>query len=287
MLIDAVSAARVAAIRRYFAEVDDRSPSLLDLLSDDVDFFFPKFGSARGKAAVADFGHRLGTAVASLTHDIDELIFHIDGDTIVVEGQERGVMTDGTHWPDGIVSNGRFCNVFVFDGPLISRLHIYVDPDFTGDDGSRVALLQGHELNTTTRAVVERYFSLVAQVQADPADGHAVEQLAAIFDADVDWNIAGDLDTVAWAGPRHGRAAATAFFTDFRKWVEPMRFDTGPITVDGDRAFVPGALVSKVVATGKVMESDFVIALTVRDERITRYRLFEDSYAVHAAARPD
>jgi ketosteroid isomerase-like protein len=36
-----------------------------------------------------------------------------------------------------------------------------------------------------------------------------------------------------------------------------------------------------------VIQSDFVIAFTVRDGRITRYRLFEDSDAVHAAAWPD
>jgi ketosteroid isomerase-like protein len=53
----------------------------------------------------------------------------------------------------------------------------------------------------------------------------------------------------------------------------------------------PSGRGSKVLRSAKlsqkVIQSDFVIAFTVRDGRITRYRLFEDSDAVHAAAWPD
>lgn len=36
-----------------------------------------------------------------------------------------------------------------------------------------------------------------------------------------------------------------------------------------------------------MMPSGYVLALTVRDGRITSCRLLGDGYAVHAAARPD
>jgi hypothetical protein len=60
----------------------------------------------------------------------------------VVEGTESGVAGDGTPWPDGEVSQGRFCNVFEFNGDLISALRIYVDPDFTSSHQDRIRQLR-------------------------------------------------------------------------------------------------------------------------------------------------
>ncbi|WP_017748448.1 hypothetical protein [Scytonema hofmannii] len=52
----------------------------------------------------------------------------------------------GVALPDGIVSQGLFCNVFEFDGVLIRRMHIYVDPDFTSADRDRIDIFQGLRL---------------------------------------------------------------------------------------------------------------------------------------------
>lgn len=131
---------RIETVRDYFHKVDSKDPSLIDLFTDDVEFFFPKFGIARGKAAVARFGERIAREAAKLTHDIDGFVFTIGGDRIVVEGREWGATSDGREWPDETISQGRFANVFEFDGPLISRCYIYVDPDFTSDDKRRVSL---------------------------------------------------------------------------------------------------------------------------------------------------
>jgi hypothetical protein len=40
------------------------------------------------------------------------------------------VLADGRSWPAGGRTEGRYCNVFEFRGPLICRLHIYADPGF-------------------------------------------------------------------------------------------------------------------------------------------------------------
>jgi hypothetical protein len=36
-----------------------------------------------------------------------------------------------------IAQGGHFCNVFEFRGDLISRVHIYLDPDYASEDQPR------------------------------------------------------------------------------------------------------------------------------------------------------
>jgi len=52
-------------------------------------------------------------------------------------------MSDGTSWPDNNVSTGRFCSVFEFEGKRISRMYVYVDPDFPSRDLERISVLSG------------------------------------------------------------------------------------------------------------------------------------------------
>lgn len=132
---------RRAVIETYFRKVDAQDPSIVELFAEDFELFFPKFGRARGKDALLRLGAALGAQLASIDHDIASLHYIVSGDTIAVEGQERGVNRDGTRWPDGIINEGRFCNVFHFDGQLIRRVYIYLDPDFTNADTGRVRAL--------------------------------------------------------------------------------------------------------------------------------------------------
>lgn len=275
---------RIETVRAYFRKVDAKDPSLLDLFTDDVELFFPKFGAARGKAAVAQFGERIAVEAARLTHDIDGFVFTADGDRVVVEGREWGVTADGRQWPDGEISQGRFANVFAFEGPLISRASIYVDPDFTGDDKRRIALYREGRVVLTPRDVAERYLERVKEFWAAP---HAPETLAAIIDLfaeDVDWNIPGDLETVSWIGPRRGREAIGSFYRELVERLEPRRFEARRIVADGETAVVLGELASLVRHTGKLIETPFAFDLTVRDGKIVRYRMLEDSHAVARAA---
>ncbi|AXX92729.1 hypothetical protein CPU12_02555 [Malaciobacter molluscorum LMG 25693] len=125
----------------YFKKVDNGDSSYLELFTDDVDFFFPKFGQKKGKNALVEFGNRMGSSLRSIWHDIDGFqIISVDN-KVVVEGQEGGVMSDGTSWPDNNISIGRFCSVFEFTGKLISRMYVYVDPDFPSRDLERISIL--------------------------------------------------------------------------------------------------------------------------------------------------
>ncbi|MEE3663163.1 nuclear transport factor 2 family protein [Brenneria sp. g21c3] len=254
--------ARIETVRDYFRKVDAKDPALLDLFTEDVEFFFPKFGTARGKAALQRFAERIARDAAQLTHDIDGLIFTVQGDRIVAEGREWGVTADGRSWPDGEISQGRFANVFEFDGALIKRTFIYVDPDMTNEDSRRVALYHG------------------AQAPDDP---QALAEILALFADEVDWDIPGNLEAVPWIGPRRDSESVGAFYRELAARITPERFEVQRILADVDTAAVLGELASRVNATGRLIESPFAVVLTVGDGRITRYRMLEDSHAVAAA----
>lgn len=235
--------ARIETIRNYFRKVDAKDPTLLDLFIDEVEFFFPKFGLARGKDAMMQFAERIGVEAAHLTHDIDGLIFTIDGDRIVAEGCEWGITSDGRTWPDGIISQGRFANVFEFDGQLISRMYIYVDPDVTNEDRHRVALYRGETTITTPYQIATHYFERWAALWAEPDNSQRLITLLELFSEEVDWDIPGNKDVVAI-----------------------------------------GELSSRVKATGRLIETPFAFVFTIKEGKIVRYRMLEDSYAVAIAA---
>lgn len=275
---------RIEIVRDYFRKVDAKDPSLIDLFTDEVEFFFPKFGVAHGKAAVARFGERIAHEAAKLIHDIDGFIFTVEGDRIVVEGREWGVTAEGRQWPDGEISQGRFCNVFEFDGPLISRTYIYVDPDVTSDDARRIALYRDGKAILTAREVAERYLARVGDFWSAPDKSETLAAVLDLFAEDVEWDIPGDLETVSWIGPRSGHEAVANFYRELASRLEPRRFEIRKIVADDETAVMLGDLASLVKATGKHIESPFTVDITVRDGKIVRYRLLEDSYAVARAA---
>ena len=124
---------QVNLAKQYFRKVDAGDPSLLDLFADDAQAFFPRFGIAHGKAEFISLVQGLNGAVSRFNHDENLMIFTQAGNRVAVEGIETGTLTDGTPFPGDARSAGHFCNVFEFRGSLISRLHIYADPNFTGD----------------------------------------------------------------------------------------------------------------------------------------------------------
>lgn len=128
--------AQIDTVKQYFHFADAGNPAIMDLMTDDIELYFPKFGSRSGKAAIGEFITGLFGKVASLVHTPDTYRYLVAGDAVVVEGVESGVMRDGATWPIEGVSDGRFCNVFTFRDGKICSVHIYTDPDFAGTDHS-------------------------------------------------------------------------------------------------------------------------------------------------------
>jgi hypothetical protein len=125
------------AVRQYFVRADSGRSDVLDLFTDDVQIYFPKFGLARGKASFGDLASGLLGSIRTIAHHIPEFNYIVGANSVAVEGRTYGADKDGAEWNGGETPGGRFCSVFEFRGSLISRMHIYLDPDYTGRDRPR------------------------------------------------------------------------------------------------------------------------------------------------------
>ena len=109
---------------------------------------------------------------------------------------------------------------------------------------------------------------------------------------DVDGILANLTDDVVWEEPAHplipyggkrqGKAAVGQFFSQLSA-VEVERFEPREFIASGDRVIVLGGWAGKVTGTGKHFASDWAMAWTVVNGKVTGYRAYED-FAVIAAA---
>jgi ketosteroid isomerase-like protein len=128
--------AKIAIARDYFRLADAGDPRLMELFHEDATFYFPKFGVGRGRESFFDLVKGFAGLLEWIRHDYETLVFIPSGDRVAVEGVSSGRM-NGTTWSGGSTPGGRFCNVFEFRGERIVRLHVYLDPDYLGQDEPR------------------------------------------------------------------------------------------------------------------------------------------------------
>ena len=139
------------------------------------------------------------------------------------------------------------------------------------DGGRRMSQEQNHQIAEKLLAELGRF-----------ADA---EEIAKLFSADVVFEIAGDVGALPWIGRNTGRSAASDFVRDTRRLMKRERFDVHDILVSEDRAVIVGSFGSRIIATGKIIESDFALILGISNGEIKRFSLLKDSFAVSRAAR--
>ena len=127
---------KIAIAREYFIRADQGRPDVLELFHEDAEIYFPKFGLGFGRQSLFEMAKGFEGTLEYIRHDYDTLIFITSGEYVVVEGTSNGKMS-GKSWAGGKTPGGRFCNVFKFRDGRISTLHVYLDPDYTGDDAPR------------------------------------------------------------------------------------------------------------------------------------------------------
>lgn len=134
------------------------------------------------------------------------------------------------------------------------------------------------------RQVAEQYLERVGFFWGAPDAPERSQAIADLFADDVDWRIPGDPALMPWTGVRRSREAVCAFFPELARSVEPRQYAVTRILADDTMAVIIGELTSAIRSTGRLVESPFAIEFTVRDGRIVRYRLHEDSHAVAIGA---
>jgi len=133
---------KIAIAREYFLLADAGDPKLLELFNEDATFYFPKFGVGHGRDSIFQMVQGFRGVLEWIRHDYPGFVFIPNGDRLAVEGESAGTMVNGS-WKGGETPGGRFCNVFEFRGNRIARLHVYLDPDYLGEDEPRFRW--GHE----------------------------------------------------------------------------------------------------------------------------------------------
>ncbi|WP_219894218.1 nuclear transport factor 2 family protein [Aquisediminimonas profunda] len=122
-------------LAQKFLRTMDEAGNVFELLTDDVEVMYPKWGIAKGKEDLAQLYTDLGPYLSSISHHAESFRCLTGDDQVCISGLSSGTLTDGRRWePDG-ACGGQFCVWFSFREELISGIWIYIDPDYV--DGTK------------------------------------------------------------------------------------------------------------------------------------------------------
>jgi uncharacterized protein len=112
-----------------------------------------------------------------------------------------------------------------------------------------------------------------------------MKALLSLFDEDIDWRTL-TVEGAPYRAHYRGRDDVARFFSDLQQTEEIIRFETHEFIGQGDRVVVLGSYSSKVRATGRTLDSDWVHVYRVRNGRITEHREYADTGAMVNAFQP-
>ncbi|MFJ4785630.1 nuclear transport factor 2 family protein [Streptomyces sp. NPDC088794] len=121
---------------------------------------------------------------------------------------------------------------------------------------------------------VQRLFPLLAEGKSTEA--------AALFADSVSFSIPHP-PGIPWVPDVDSADGMRTFFELLGTHVQGKELDLRQIISDGDDVVLLGRMVSEVRKTGRDIDTAFALHVTVQDGRITRYHLYEDTYAVARA----
>lgn len=124
------------------------------------------------------------------------------------------------------------------------------------------------------KQTVQRLFALLAE--GKPAEA------AALFADSVSFSIPHPAG-IPWVPEVDSAEGMRVFFELLGTHVRLKEFDLRHVIAEGDDVVFIGRMVSEVRKTGRDIDTAFALHTTVRDGRITRYHLYEDTYAVARA----
>ena len=103
-----------------------------------------------------------------------------------------------------------------------------------------------------------------------------------LLDENVKWTVKGSKD-VPTVGQRKGKAEVDEFFDKFQQTFEPKQFNINHYFVKEELVFAIGELTHLIKDSQRLVSSDWMIEFRVKNNKITSYKILEDSYALHLA----
>ena len=98
---------------------------------------------------------------------------------------------------------------------------------------------------------------------------------------EVDWWNFGP-EAMGYTKPRKGRAAVASFFKEVDELFDHEKFEPREFVAQGDKVVVAGSEFVRAKKTGKSLTNQWCMIFTFGDEKIVRWRCYEDTGAVMA-----
>jgi uncharacterized protein len=108
-----------------------------------------------------------------------------------------------------------------------------------------------------------------------------LDTMLKLFDENIEWISPGPAE-LPTAGTRRGRQQVAEFFKAVNEVFEIQRFEPKAFIAEGDRVIVLGDDTSRIKATGKVLDSEWAHAFTLRDGLVVAFHEYIDTAAVVA-----
>lgn len=140
--------------------------------------------------------------------------------------------------------------------------------------------LSPHGQATTQLAPRQVVDALFAAIQSGDRD-----RILALLSDDVEWWVAGPPE-IPYAGCFRGRDEAGQFFATFDEAIDYESWEAREFIAEGNTVVVIGHERWRAKATGRVVDNPWVLVLTVRDDKIARFRAYEDTAASRDAFLP-
>ena len=118
---------------------------------------------------------------------------------------------------------------------------------------------------------------VVQQIYAAVGSGDIPALLSLLTD-DVEWTLQGP-SVIPWAGPRRGREGVAEFFSLLGETLEFEQFEPREFVAQGDTVVVLGYERSLVKPTGRTFEQEWAHVYTLKDGKIAKARVIEDTAA--------
>ena len=131
----------------------------------------------------------------------------------------------------------------------------------------------------------DKNIAIAQQLLTSIGEGRSPDTLAALFAEDLRFEIQGDEGVLPWIGRKTGRQAAADFFRDIRALTEPVKFEVEDILGSANRAAIVGELATRIKSSGRTVNTQFAIVLTISGDVISRFQMLEDSFDLSRTVR--
>jgi ketosteroid isomerase-like protein len=105
---------------------------------------------------------------------------------------------------------------------------------------------------------------------------------AALAD-DVEWILPGPPELIPFAGRHRGPDGVMQFFATLNETLEFEKLEAEDFFVKGDKVVVLGRSRTRMKANARAVENDWAAAITLRDGKVARYQIYEDTAALTSA----